>query len=98
MDKSRKVAAIHILAGIIASPITGAISAGIIPGIGANQIFASLVGIVILYITGQITDKLYKSEDYGGFRKWLGDGIIPFGCIWFVLWTIWFNTFSPVVL
>jgi uncharacterized membrane protein YeaQ/YmgE (transglycosylase-associated protein family) len=100
MEKSLKVAIIHMIAGVIASPITAAISAGLILSVGENSnfhsIFAAFVGLAILYVVGQITDRLYKDEEYGGLKKWLGDGVVPFGCVWFILWTIFYNVLVPL--
>lgn len=91
METRVKVCSVHLVTAIIAAAISFLISKGYIAILGTNQAIAGLAGIVILYLTGQLCDRIFKDEDFKGFKKWLSAGIVPFIFIWFVVWTILFN-------
>jgi len=89
IDNSVKITSIHVVAAIVAGYITSLVSLGMIPGLGENEILATLIGLVILYAMGQLCDRLFGKQE--GFKKWLWDGIVPFAFAWFVVWTILLN-------
>jgi len=93
IDNVVKITSIHIVVAIITGILTGFISLGMIPGIGENDLLAGFIGIVILYATGLLCDKLFGKQE--GFTKWLWDGIVPFAFAWFLVWTILLN-YGPV--
>jgi hypothetical protein len=94
MDIDAKVAIIHIIGGIIAAFLSFALTTGMIMGIN-NEAFAVLLAIVVLYISGQVSEKIFGKEAVGGFKGWLWSGIVPFLFIWIVLWVLFFNI-NPV--
>jgi hypothetical protein len=49
------------------------------------------VGLVILYLSGQLSEKLFGKEAVGGFKGWLWSGIVPFLLFWYMLWTMFMN-------
>ena len=89
IDNTVKIASVHIVIAMITGFITALISLGKISGIGENEILAAMMGIVILYATGLICDRLFGKQE--GFTKWLWDGIVPFGFTWFLVWTLLIN-------
>lgn len=89
MDDSVKITSVHIVAALIAGYISSLFTLGQIAGLGANDVLAGVSGLIILYIAGQICDKLFGKQE--GFSKWLWNGIVPFIFIWFVFWTIIIN-------
>ena len=94
IDNGVKITSIHVIAAIITGYVTSLISLGMIPGIGANDLIAGVIGIIILYAIGQLCDKLFGKQE--GFTKWLWDGIVPFAFAWFVVWTLLVN-YAPVI-
>ncbi len=88
MDSTVKIVSIHVVAALFTAIITAAISLGWLGF--KNEIFAFVVGVVILYFIGQLCQKQFGDE-IKGFQAWLWDGILPFGFVWFIAWTILFN-------
>ncbi|KZX10711.1 EMC6-like membrane protein [Methanobrevibacter filiformis] len=95
METGLKVCLIHVVAAILASIASAALSLGWLSFFGENMVFASLIGLVVLYVVGQLCERIFGKEEVGGFRRWLSDGIIPFGLVWFVVWTLLFNYLGP---
>jgi hypothetical protein len=89
MDNAVKITLVHIIAALFAGYISSLFTIGQISGIGKNDVLAAAVGLGILYIVGQLCDKLFGEQE--GFTKWLWNGIVPFAFVWFVLWTIIIN-------
>jgi len=89
MDTTVKITSIHIVTALIAGYLSSLFTLGQISGIGANDVLAAVVGLVLLYITGQLCEKLFGKQE--GFSKWLWNGILPFVFIWFVFWTLIIN-------
>ena len=89
MDITVKMTSIHIVAALFAGYISSIFTLGQIPGLGANEVLAGVIGLIILYIIGQLCDKLFGKRE--GFSQWLWNGILPFAFVWFVLWTILIN-------
>ena len=58
---------------------------------GTNEALATLVGLVILYIAGQASEKLFGKEAVGGFKGWLWSGIVPFVLLWYTFWSLFIN-------
>jgi hypothetical protein len=91
METEVKVISIHIVAAIIASYLSFILSNGSIPGIGKNEVIAVLAGIIILYLSGQVSERLFGKEEVGGLKGWLWSGIVPYIFIWFMGWTMLLN-------
>lgn len=89
MDVDNKVSLLHIFTAIIAAFISAATMSGVF-GV-KNEWIAALIGLVLLYISGQICERVFGKEAVGGFKKWLSRGIVPFMFVWFVLWVMLFN-------
>lgn len=91
MDVDGKVAAIHAVAGIVAGYISFILSSGAIAAIGKNESIAVIAALIILYVAGQISEKMFGKEEVGGFSGWLWGGIVPFFFIWIVVWVVFLN-------
>ena len=91
MDIEVKLTSIHVIAAIIAGYISFIISSGIISGVGKNEYVAILIGLIILYITGQVSENILGKEEVGGFKSWFWSGIVPFILIWIVSWAVFMN-------
>ncbi len=91
MDVDAKVAAIHAVAGIVAGYISFLLSTGAIAGLGSNEVLAILVALIILYLMGQISERLFGKEEVGGVKGWLWSGIVPFFFLWIMVWVIFLN-------
>ena len=90
MDNTVKVTSIHLIFAIVAALLSSALTIGWFGF--TNPVIAALVGIVLLYITGQLCNKIFADdEELKGFTKWLWDGIVPFIFCWFLVWTLLFN-------
>ncbi len=94
MDIDAKVTIIHIVGGIIAALLSFALTTGLIMGIN-NEAYAILLALVVLYISGQVSEKIFSKEAVGGIKGWLWSGIVPFLFIWIVVWVLLFNI-NPV--
>ncbi len=94
MDVDAKVTIIHVIGGIIAALLSFALTTGLISGIN-NEVIAILIALVILYISGQVSERIFGKEAVGGFKGWLWSGVVPFLFIWIVLWILLFNI-NPV--
>jgi hypothetical protein len=91
MDVDGKVAAIHGVAGIVAGYLSFILSSGAIASVGSNEFLAIIAGIIILYVMGQVSERLFGKEEVNGFSGWLWSGIVPFFFVWVMVWTIFFN-------
>ncbi len=91
MEVEFKITSLHAIAAIIAGYISFIIATGAIGGIGRNEVLAILVGLIILYVTGNISERLLGKEEVGGFKGWLWSGIVPFAFIWILTWTLFLN-------
>ena len=91
MEIEFKVTSLHAITAIIAGYISFIISSGAIGAIGKNEVLAALLGLVILYITGNLSERFFGKEDVGGFKGWLWNGIVPFIFVWVVTWTLFLN-------
>jgi hypothetical protein len=94
MDVDAKVTIIHIIGGLIAALFSFALTTGLIMGIN-NEVIAILIALIILYISGQVSERIFGKETVGGFKGWLWSGIVPFLFIWIVVWVLFFN-YNPV--
>jgi hypothetical protein len=88
MDTDGKVASIHTVGGIIAGYLSYILSSGVI---FKNEAIAVIVALIILYIMGQLSEKLFGKEEVNGFSGWLWSGIVPFFFIWIMVWVIFAN-------
>ena len=88
MDTDGKVASIHTVGGIIAGYASFILSSGVI---FKNEALAVIVALIILYIVGQVSERLFGKEEVGGFSGWLWSGIVPFFFIWIMVWVIFMN-------
>jgi len=66
--------------------VTGAISA-----LGKNEFLAVLGGLLILYLTGQLSERIFGKEAVGGMKGWLWSGILPFFFVWVLVWVMMYN-------
>lgn len=94
MDVDAKVTIIHVITGLIAAYVSYALTTGLFMGIN-NQVVAILLALVILYLSGQISERIFGKEAVGGVKGWLWSGIVPFFFIWIVIWIMLFNI-NPV--
>ncbi|MEN4007367.1 MAG: hypothetical protein PQ964_08445 [Methanobacteriaceae archaeon] len=90
MDVDGKVAAIHGATAAAAGYISFLLSNGAIPGIGRNDALAVIGGLIILYLTGKISEKLF-GEEVGGLKGWFWSGVVPFFFLWMMFWIIFTN-------
>lgn len=91
MDVDGKVAAIHGVAGIVAGYVSFILSSGAIASIGSNEALALIAAIIILYVMGQVSERLFGKEEVGGIKGWLWSGIVPFFFVWIMVWTVFLN-------
>lgn len=89
MENGVKITIIHLVAALVTGIISSFFSLGMIPGIGKNDIFAGILGIIVLYFIGKLCDNIFGKHE--GFTTWLWDGIVPFIFIWYVVWAILLN-------
>ena len=88
MDTDGKVASVHTIGGILAGYLSFILSSGVI---FKNDALAVIVALIVLYIAGQVSEKLFGKEEVGGFSGWLWSGIVPFFFIWLIVWIIFTN-------
>ncbi|HMK54215.1 MAG TPA: hypothetical protein VK444_05475 [Methanobacteriaceae archaeon] len=91
MEVEVKVITVHLVAAIAAAYLAFILSNGSIPALDKNEAIAVLAGLVILYLAGQVSERLFGKEEVGGFKGWLWSGIVPFILIWFVVWAMFIN-------
>ena len=91
MEIEVKLTSLHAITAIIAGYLAFIISTGAIGAIGKNEVLAVLVGLVILYLSGNVSERIFGKEEVGGFKGWLWSGIVPFVFIWIVSWTLLLN-------
>ena len=77
MDATIKVTSLHVIVGIISGFISAVLSLG----------WLGFVGLIILYFTGKLSQKLVGDE-ISGFSQWLWDGIAPFFFTWIIVWVL----------
>lgn len=96
MENHLKITGLHVITGLIAAGLSASFSLGLFGF--KNEILAAVIGLAILYATGQISDKLFGKGEVKGFKSWFGDGILPFISIWFLIWIILYNYigFPPI--
>ena len=94
MDNTPKVTTIHLAFAILAAIIATCFSLGWLGF--KNEGIATLVGLILLYIAGQISNKVVgDDEEMKGFKKWLWNGILPFIFSWFLIWIMLYNYMGP---
>lgn len=91
MEIEFKLTSLHAVTAIIAGYLSFIVASGAIGGIGKNEVLAVLLGLVILYLSGNISQRLFGKEEVGGFKGWFWSGIVPFILIWVVTWTLFLN-------
>jgi len=91
MEIEVKITSLHAITAIISGYLSFIIASGAIGAIGKNEVLAVLLGLVILYITGNAAERIFGKEDVGGFKGWLWSGIVPYVFIWVVSWTLFLN-------
>jgi hypothetical protein len=91
MEIEVKLTSLHAITAIISGYLSFIIATGAIGAIGKNEVLAVLLGLVILYLSGNISERLFGKEEVGGFKGWLWSGIVPFVFIWVVTWTLFLN-------
>ncbi len=88
MDVDGKLAALHTITGAIAGYISFALSTGIIY---KNEAIAVIVALIILYLSGQISERIFGKEEVGGLSGWLWSGIVIFFFVWIIVWVALYN-------
>ena len=91
MELEVKLTSIHSVLAIVAGYVSFLFSTGAIAGLGKNEVIAVLAGLIILYLAGQISERIFGKEEVGGFKGWLWSGIVPFFFIWIVVWVLFYN-------
>ncbi|BAW30940.1 MAG TPA: hypothetical protein PLO64_04830 [Methanothermobacter sp.] len=92
MDVDAKMTAIHSIAGFISAILSFIVSGGFIAVLGENQALGTFIGLIILILTGNITERIFDKEDVGGFKGWLSNGVLPFIFVWFMVWAMLLTT------
>ena len=85
MDATIKVTGLHVIVGIISGFISAIFSLGWLGF--KNEVFGFFIGVIIVYFTGQLAQKLVGDE-ISGFSQWLWDGIAPFFFAWIIVWVL----------
>lgn len=88
VDATIKIVSLHLVTAIIAAILSASFSLGWFGF--KNEVLAFAIGLIILYLTGQLAQKKFAGE-IDGFQDWLWDGIVPFYFAHFILWTILVN-------
>lgn len=88
VDTTIKIVSLHVVTAIVAAILSASFSIGLFGF--KNEVLAFAIGLIILYITGQISQKIFAGE-IEGFQDWLWNGIVPFYFAHFILWTILVN-------
>ncbi|MCC7550379.1 MAG: DUF5379 domain-containing protein [Methanobacterium sp.] len=91
METEVKLTSIHAVLAIIAGYLSFLLSTGAISGLGKNEALAVLAGLVILYLGGQISERVFGKEEVGGIKGWFTSGILPFFFIWILVWVLLYN-------
>lgn len=91
MEIEVKLTSLHAITAIISGYLSFIIASGAIGAIGKNEVLAVLVGLIILYLSGNLSERIFGKEAVGGFKGWLWSGIVPFVLIWVVTWTLILN-------
>ena len=91
MEIEAKLTSLHAITAIIAGYLSFVISSGAIGAIGKNEVLAVLLGLLILYFSGNISERMFGKEEVGGLKGWLWSGIVPFIFIWIFSWTLFLN-------
>ncbi len=93
MDEVQTITTIHVVPAFFCGIVSAMFSAGTFGF--KNEIIASLIGIVAVYLIGQYCQKKYK-ESIDGFKQWFTMGIMPFGFTWFIVWVV-FSSYAKVI-
>jgi len=88
MDSNVKIVSVHLVGALISAVLSVSLSLGWLGF--KNDVFAFIIGLIILYFIGQFCQKQF-GEEIKGFSAWLWNGILPFGFCWFIAWTILYN-------
>jgi hypothetical protein len=94
MDVDAKVTILHVIGGLIAAFLSYGLTTGLFMGIN-NEAFAIILALILLYLFGQISERIFGKEAVGGMKGWLWSGVVPFFFIWIVVWILLFNI-NPV--
>jgi len=91
MDIEIKLTIVHSALALVAGFLSFLLSTGAISGLGKNEFLAVLAGLLILYLGGQLSERMFGKEAVGGTKGWLWSGIVPFFFVWVMVWVILFN-------
>jgi len=91
MDIEVKLTSVHAVLAVVAGYLSFLLSTGAISGLGKNEVLAVLAGLIILYLGGQISERVFGKEEVGGMKGWLWSGIVPFFFIWIIVWVLLYN-------
>lgn len=93
MEIEVKLTSIHSVLAIVAGYISYLLSSGAIAGVGKNEVLAVLAALIILYLAGQLSERIFGKEAVGGTKGWLWSGIVPFFFVWIMVWVILYNMY-----
>ncbi len=91
MEIEFKLTSLHAVTAIIAGYLSFIVASGAIGVVGKNEVLAGLLGLVILYLSGNLSERLFGKEEVGGFKGWFWSGIVPFIFLWILTWTLFLN-------
>ena len=94
MEVDANVTILHVIGGLIAAFFSFALTTGLING-NNNEVIAIIIALIILYVFGQISERIFGKEEVGGLKGWLWSGIVQFFFVWVVVWILLFNI-NPV--
>ncbi|MFP4046016.1 MAG: hypothetical protein ACLFS3_03075 [Candidatus Aenigmatarchaeota archaeon] len=79
MKEERISTSIHTATGVLA---------GYVSALLASKHYAALAGILILYASKKISERIVEKDET---KWWLGNGGIVFLLVWFIVWIFVFN-------
>ena len=82
LKQSRISLVIHVVVALAAGWISVIVAAM------GRSLFAIGLGLVILYATGFVAQKVTGQK---GIKWWAANGIIVYLLFWFISWTLFFN-------
>lgn len=89
MDEVAIMSYEHIIGGIIAGIISYLFSVkGILPV--TNEFIGVIISIIIVYALGKLAENKYGREKIS-LGSWISNGVLPFYCMWMVVWIILLN-------
>jgi len=85
MDEVGIMSAQHIVGGILAGFICFAFQKGLF--FITNEFVGVIIAIVLVYLLGKHAENKYGREKIG-LGSWFTNGILPYYCMWMVVWIL----------